>query len=121
MAKLLTLVKRRLSISLLSDGADTQAVVGVLKSLPGMIECGLATSGKCIRMNYDASKLQYALLLDSLRQAGMLKDSGLSWWQRLKVGWYQDQDVVAKDNARAKPAPCCSNPTEIMASSRKRR
>lgn len=106
---------------MLADKAELREVVVVLKSLPGMAECVPAASGKYIELSYDAAKLQYSILLESLRREGLLDELGLSWWQRLKAGWYQDQDVVVKDNARAKPAPCCSNPTEIMAQSRKRR
>jgi hypothetical protein len=121
MAKSLALVKRRLSASILADGAELREAVTALKSLQGMTECVPAASGKYICVSYDAVNLQYPALLESLRQAGLLNESGLSWWQRLKAGWYQDQDVVIKENARVKPTPCCSNPTEIMAQSRKRR
>jgi len=121
MSKSLTTVKRRINGSILGDAAEITQVLRLLITLPGMVEASPAASGKYIDVSYDAARLQYSSLIQALQYEGLLNDTGLNWWQRLKSSWYQDQDLIRRDNAKAKPTPCCSNPTEIIAQSRKRK
>lgn len=121
MGESLTKVKRRISSSVWGDAVDVTQMARGLMALPGVIDVSPAASGKHICVSYDVAKLQYLSLIQALQSEGLLSDAGLSWWQRFKSSWYQDQDLIRRDNAKAKPAPCCSNPTEIIAQSRKRK
>jgi len=115
----LSTVCRKVNASSLNDEGALQQAAGILSSLSGVMEAKPATSGKCIQVRYDVAKVQYPALIRALEEAGLLKEA--SWWERVKLGWYKDQDCVTRDNARAKPSPCCSNPTSILSQSSKKR
>ena len=115
----LTTVRRNVSISSLQDAETVPQALGILFALPGVSEAKSAAAGKYIRVRYDVAKLQHPALIRALDEAALLKTAG--WWERTKRGWYRDQDCVIRDNARAKPSPCCSNPTSILAQSGKKR
>jgi hypothetical protein len=115
----LSTVCRKVSASSLLDAGASQQAADVLAALAGVVEAKPASSEKTIRVRYDTAKLQYPALIRALEKAGLLKEA--SWWERVKLGWYRDQDCVTRDNARAKPSPCCSNPTSILAQSSKKR
>ena len=112
MTKALTTVNRKLQLSILKEIASAQQAASILKAIPGVSEADLDASGKRITLCYDAAKLQYPGLLQALAAQGLLGE--LSWWGRFKSSWYKDQDIVTRDNAKAKPSPCCSNPTSII-------
>jgi hypothetical protein len=115
----LTTVWRRLSISSLRDSETVHRAAAILAALPGVIEAKPVSSEKRIRVRYDVAKLQYPNLIHALEDVGLLQEP--TWWERVKRGWYNDQDCITRDNAWAKPSPCCSNPTSIMAQSRNKR
>ena len=111
----LTTAHRQLHTSILEDPGSTQRAARILAALPGVKEAKPNASGKCIRVCYDVTKLQYPALIHALETEGLIKKTG--WWERVRCGWYSDQDCITRDNARAKPSPCCSNPTSILAQS----
>jgi hypothetical protein len=115
----LSTVCRKVSASSLRVVSDLQQAVGILSALPGVKKAALTASRKQVKVDYDVAKLQYPALIHALEEAGLLKEP--SWWERVKLGWYKDQDCVVRDNARAKPSPCCSNPTSILQQSGKKR
>jgi len=119
MSNELTTARRKIPASCLVDPQALSQAVGILAALEGMSEAKAVASGKWIQVRYDVAKIQYPALIQALEAEGLLKHP--SWWERLKRGWYSDQDCVARDNARAKPSPCCSNPTSIMAQSGKKK
>lgn len=115
----LTITCRRLRASTLVTSQSLSEAMGILCALEGVREAKADTFGKWIQVRYDVKKIQYPALIQALEAEGLLKQPG--WWERLKRGWYADQDCVVRDNARAKPSPCCSNPTSIMAQSGKKK
>ncbi len=119
MSEDLTTVRRHIRISILQDPECLQHAAGIIKALPGVLETTAKSSSKWICVRYDATKLQYPALIKALEEQGLI--TKLSWWERVKRSWYSDQDCIARDNARAKPSPCCSNPTSIMAQSGKKK
>jgi len=114
----LSTVCRKVSASSLLDAGALQQAAEVLAALEGVVEAKSASSKKSIQVRYDTAKLLYPALIRALEKGGLMKEA--SWWERVKLGWYRDQDCVARDNARAKPSPCCSNPTSILAQSGKK-
>ena len=119
MSNELTMARRKLRASTLVSPQSLPQALGILAAIEVVSEAKAEASGKWIQMRYDVAKIQYPALIQALEVEGLLKQPG--WWENLKRGWYTDQDCVARDNARAKPSPCCSNPTSIMAQSSKKK
>ena len=112
MNKSATTVHRRLSTSILKETASTQRAVDILHGLPGAIEVKADTSGKRIGIHYDVTILLFPNLIKALEAEKLVKEPG--WWDRFKFSSYRFQDINIRDNAQAKPAPCCSNPEGIV-------
>jgi hypothetical protein len=119
MSNELTMARRKLQASTLVAPQSLPQALGILSALEGVSEAKAEASEKWIQVRYDVAKIQYPALIQALEAEGLLKRPG--WREKLKRGWYADQDCVARDNARAKPSPCCSNPTSIMAQSGKKK
>jgi len=115
----LSTVCRKVNVSSLGDTETLKQATEILSALQGVMEAKPVSSGKYIQVRYDTAKLLYPALIQALEEASLLKEA--SWWERIKRGWYKDQDCVARDNARAKPSPCCSNPTSILVQSEKKK
>lgn len=105
-------VKRKIQCSSLIEQGDVQTAIEILAGMPGMIEAQVEDSGNRIRVQYDVTKLQYPDLIRTLKSRNLLKELG--WWERFKYSSYRFQDKNLRDNAMANPAPCCSNPEEIL-------
>jgi len=118
MTKELTTASRQLSRSLLLDPESLQQAIKTISSLPGVYKAQSDKKEKQIQVTYNVTKLRYPALLRALEAEHLIR--ALNWWERTKRNWYNDQDIVMRDNARAKPSPCCSNPTSIMSQSDKR-
>lgn len=75
-----------------------------LAALPGVLEFkpGPAT---CWSVVYDVREVQFATLVAVL--AGVCPSS---WFWRMRVRWYQFQDVNIRDSLLAKDGPCCNRP-----------
>lgn len=112
-------VQRRINFSILKDGDSTEQAVKVLGAMPSILEVKLIPSGKKIRVSYDLKKLNYSDLIKALNEQDLVIPLGR--WQRFKVAWYRDLDINTRDNAMARPSPCCSDPTSITGPSRKRK
>lgn len=119
MANELTTAHRKVHASSLAASRTLLQAVEILSALEGVREAKVDASGKWIQVGYDVEKIQYPALVEALETENLLKRPGL--WEKLKRGWYADQDAVMRDNARAKPSPCCSNPTGIMAQTGKKK
>jgi len=113
----LTTASRQLNRSLLLDPESLHQAITVISALPGVYKVQLDKKGKQIQINYNVTKLRYPALLHALETEHLIREP--NWWGRIKRNWYNDQDIVMRDNARAKPSPCCSNPTSILAQSSK--
>lgn len=114
-----TVVQRRIDVSILKDPASAEQAVQVLAAVSNTLEVKLNPSGKKLRVRYDLKNLNYSDLIRTLSEQDLVIPLGR--WQRFKVSWYRDQDINIRDNVMAIPAPCCSNPTGITGSSRKRK
>lgn len=112
-----TTIDRKIHASILRDEKAVIRAVKVLADLPGMTEVNANPSDKWIRVQYDVSKLLFHHLIMALEKAGLIRQQG--WWERFKFSSYRNQDINMRDNAAARQAPCCSNPEEILARSRK--
>jgi hypothetical protein len=113
-----TTVHRRLGTSILKETGSIQQAVDILAALPGMISAKADTSGKRIQVCYDVTNLQFPNLIQALEAKDIVKEPG--WWDRFRFSSYRFQDINIRDNAQAKPGPCCSNPKKIVEQSRKK-
>ncbi|MFC1603339.1 hypothetical protein ACFL3U_07200 [Pseudomonadota bacterium] len=117
MTKELTTASRRLNRSLLLNPESLHQAIKIISALSGVYKVLSDKKGKQIQISYNVTKLRYPALLQALEAEHLIKES--TWWERIKRNWYNQQDIVMRDNARAKPSPCCSNPTSIMVQSNK--
>ena len=109
------LVRRTLKIPDLSDKEAVQRVVETLGALEAVELVDINVVRGQLQVTYDAQKMEFPALAETLKQAGYPLAKGL--WQWVKGGWYAYIDATAKANARAHCAggACCSNPSEIYA------
>jgi hypothetical protein len=117
MTKELTTASRRVSRSQLVDPESLNQAITIISALLGIYKATSDKKGKYIQISYNVTRLRYPVLLQALEAKHLIKEA--NWWERIKRSWYNEQDIVLRDNARAKPSPCCSNPTSILAQSNK--
>jgi len=117
MAQELATASRQLNRSLLLDPESLHQAVKIISALSGIYTACSNKKGDRIQVSYNVTKIRYPTLLQALETEHLIKR--LNWWERTKRNWYNQQDIVLRDNARAKPSPCCSNPTSIMEQSSK--
>lgn len=95
----------------LSHDADGLQIVRYVEQLEGVRRVQVSMRSRKIRVAYDQTRVDYQRVLERLELAGF-PASG-NWWSRLKAGWFQYLDTTARDNAKAPPPPCCSNPRGV--------
>ncbi len=101
-------VRRRIKVPALSQAADAAAVVGAIGELPGVHNVTTDLDKRRIIVDYDASRLSYREITQTLKTAGLSPSNG--WWDRIKGGWHQYTDENARENAKNPPSACCNKP-----------
>jgi len=87
---------------------DLAALREALEALPGMNLVQAEMGNTQIRVVYDASRLDYNLVLSAIEEAGFAVRH--DWWNTLKAKVYEFSDSNARDNAKAPPPACCNKP-----------
>jgi len=99
------------------------SIVRLLNNLTGVVDISVITNEKTARLLvtvcYDQRKIDFKTIHLALLSSGIHPLDTL--WQRLKKDFYQYQDSNSLDMASTRPSPCCSNPTEILNKSQRKR
>ena len=101
-------VNRRIEIPALVHAADGMAIERVVNAVPSVLHVAINVEKNLVIVRYDASKLNYQLILELLENTGFPPSD--SWWSRVRGSWYQFSDSNARDNAKAPPPACCNKP-----------
>jgi len=101
-------VRRGIRIPGLRDEVDARVLETLAETLPGVRGLVVELARRRIRVNYDASRLDYQALLQALAEAGL--PAANDRWSRLRGSWYQYLDGNARDNAKAPKSACCNRP-----------
>lgn len=101
-------VRRRIRIPALRDPDTGVAVERLLSELPSLRAVGEDLPRQRVSVIYDASTLDYRTIIKALAQGGYPPLD--SWWTRFMAGCYQYTDTNARENAAARPSPCCNKP-----------
>lgn len=95
----------------LTHDADGLQIRRYVAQLEGVRQVQVFTGSRKIRVTYDQTRVDYGRVLEALELAGF--PASESWWSRVKTGWFQYLDTTARDNAKAPPLPCCSDPDSV--------
>lgn len=97
---------------------QAERIAHSLLEVDGIGEVRIQPGAPQVRVTYDASRIGFGQIEQMLADWGF-PPAG-QWWQRARRAWYGFLDENARDNARAGSGSCCSKPTDIY-TSRKRR
>ena len=101
-------VRRRIRVPVLGHTADTMAVERVLGALSGVRMVAGNVAKRQVTVLYDAPVLDYRSIEEELQNMGFPPLD--TWWSRFKGSWFQYTDTNARENANARPSPCCNKP-----------
>jgi len=110
-------VQRSLRVSSVHPQNDVKALHHSLATKKGVKTVDIDTNRTRLRITYDAAQIGFDVIEKILANAGYPPD--VSWWSRIKSGWYRYLDENARINAKSKGGACCSNPSDIYANRRK--
>ena len=79
-----------------------------IHSLTGAADVSWNTRGDRISIIYDIRTIDYETVLQQLFDAGGVVKRG--FWSRWLGKMYQSSDLIGRENASARPAPCCNKP-----------
>lgn len=100
----------------LPPAVEAEQACARLQAIPGVVRVTSAQRG--VRVRYDNGRRVYRELVAELEWAGLHTDGG--WLQHLCNAWFSYLDENARANAAPGDRACCSRPTDVYAS-RKRR
>ncbi|MCB1750952.1 MAG: heavy-metal-associated domain-containing protein [Gammaproteobacteria bacterium] len=101
-------VNRRISVPALVHAADGMAIERAVNALSGVRSVTVNLDKHLLVVCYDASKSDYQLIVESLKNTGFPPSD--DWRSRVRGSWYQFSDTNARDNAKAPPSACCNKP-----------
>lgn len=119
----LTLISSTQSLDEIAAKDERGSIVRLLNKLNGVIDITVITKRDAVRLSvtvcYDQRRIDFVTIHQALLSSGIHPTNGL--WQRIKRSFYQYLDSNSRDIANTRPSPCCSNPTEILNQSRRKR
>lgn len=102
-------VKRKLRIPIgLATAADATSVEQELKDIDGVLQASANGTKGTVLVRYLVTKTDYQALERALEAAGFPCAGGR--WARFRSGYYQSLDLTGRENAGARPSPCCNKP-----------
>jgi len=81
---------------------------GQIHSLTGADTVSWNQKRDRITVLYDIRTTDYETILQQLFDAGVVVKRG--FWSRWFGKMYQSSDLIGRENASARPAPCCNKP-----------
>jgi hypothetical protein len=112
-------IRHWIRIPKLSDDLQAEQITATLSAMTGVRQVVTYPERQKIRVVYDQTQTDFLQVLKRLEAMGLPAAS--DWWSRKKAGWFQYLDQNARINAAIPASPCCSNPTQILNQSKKRR
>jgi hypothetical protein len=102
-------VKRKIRVSAaLATRADATNAERTLGAINGVLQVSADHARHTILARYLVTKTDYQALEHKLEATGFPPAEGR--WARFKSGWCQSLDLTARENAGARPSPCCNKP-----------
>lgn len=119
----LTLISSTHSLDEIAEKDERESIARLLNHLTGVVDTSVITKGKPARLGvtvcYDQRKIDFMTIHQALISSGFHPLNTL--WQRIRRDFYQYLDSNSRDIANTRPSPCCSNPTEILNQSQRKR
>jgi len=102
-------VKRKIRLSAAPmHSAETGDIERILREIDGVLQVSAEGTRRAILVRYLVTKTDYQSLERTLEATGFPPAN--SRWERFKSNWYQNLDLTGRENAGARPSPCCSKP-----------
>jgi len=101
-------VRRKLKIPEMSDLADGEHVEQILNQVSGVRGYAVDLSHHLVRIRYETTETDYETIRTALSAAGLSPVRGR--WADRKARWLQGLDLTSRENAGARPSPCCNKP-----------
>lgn len=102
-------VKRRIPLRVVRAECLQQAI-HALGEMESVLAVYSDAQGR-LHIRYDASRIAFREIENTLDQAGISRPSGL-WWH-WKSGRYRYQDEIVKSNASSPGGFCCNRPPTV--------
>ncbi|MBC8519957.1 MAG: hypothetical protein H8D24_06090 [Gammaproteobacteria bacterium] len=81
---------------------------GRLEQLPDVLDIVWNSRGNKLYLTYDIRTTDYLTVLNHLSNADVIVRQ--TFWSRLLGKFHQYSDRTGRENASARPAPCCNKP-----------
>jgi hypothetical protein len=101
-------VCRKFKVPALLRAADARVVEQALGQIGGIRALGVDISRCLVTVRYETTEIDHQGVRIALEAAGFPPADG--WWARRRYKWLQRLDVTSRENAGARPSPCCNKP-----------
>ena len=103
--------RREFKIPEMSDLADGEHVEQILSQVSGVRGYAVDLPHHLVRIRYETTETDYTTIGTALSEAGLPPLRG--WWADRKARWLQGLDLTSRENAGARPSPCCNKPPGV--------